>query len=148
MRKDKRMTADDAEQIEWFRFTGIAGLKRFMRGRSVARAMRQGLGWVKWYEPVAPKQFALFPIDTAPQDGTSILIYADSVYGGWHVVWWGPVGGYDDNQEPDGELCWMTAGDGKHDPCRYRGTPIAWAPLPDFKETALLLRVFGIPQTE
>lgn len=37
---------------EWYRFTGIAGFKRFMPGRSIKWATERGYAWVRWYEPM------------------------------------------------------------------------------------------------
>lgn len=40
------------QRPEWWRFTGIGGLRRFMPDRIIQMAEKKKLGWLKWYEPV------------------------------------------------------------------------------------------------
>jgi hypothetical protein len=60
------------------------------------------------------------PIETAPKDGTPILITRETVFlseEGWHIVRW--------------EEDWWTVHDGKFDHALRGPDPTHWMPLPE-----------------
>ena len=59
------------------------------------------------------------PIEIAPKDGTTILVWADGIR--FPVVYW-----------TDHDIEWWHVTDGKHGPWPLRGaSPTHWMPLPD-----------------
>lgn len=66
------------------------------------------------------------PIETAPKDGTDILVTVGTG-GRCHVVAW-----LDEHGEPSAEYGWWRVDDNKHGPYSLRGaSPTHWMPLPD-----------------
>lgn len=56
-----------AERPEWWMFTGIAGLKRFMPDSAIRYAEEKGYGYVRWYVPVCSKCPSVQAMLTAAQ---------------------------------------------------------------------------------
>lgn len=63
------------------------------------------------------------PIETAPKDGTAILVYTGS---GWYVTAWLQ------GDDTDAGIDWWYVDDNKHGPYPLRGnSPTHWMPLPN-----------------
>lgn len=70
------------------------------------------------------------PIETAPKDGTRILVWSDELYQKPYIAWYGEDSGF--HELPPGYE-WLT-GDGDSNSYGYYYTPCKpthWMPLPD-----------------
>ena len=71
------------------------------------------------------------PIETAPKDGTRVLVWSDELYLKPYIAWWGVDANHPEH-EPD-QFEWLT-GDGDDWSTGYYYTPCApthWQPLPE-----------------
>lgn len=135
---DQKMK-DCREAFEtWYATPGCPSIERSDDGYKLMQAHQ---AWIAWQAPKTtradltalqpqPAHNPWQPIESAPRDGTQVLVWSDELYIKPYIAWWG----VDQNAPEDGneQEEWLT-GDGDSWSTGYYYTPCNpthWMPLP------------------